>query len=332
MVLDPNRVKFPPEGFLEITGTEGGSQIADLATYTLDSYSNYMGYIENAIAYTAPASDDMDLIIGIDGRAETMRIRTVVENSATIWLQKTPFTRSAHISVRMATGNVPEGTIGSWNLTVRKPTLLDKIRNEIRMTQDEIRIADELALDDMISMGIAPVHRRLYGDDVLGEFQQIEPMSFNLGVLDADSTTDLGPGISVPNEWIYTLLGVYMGSSETWPFQAAGINDTFLVVQRDGDYEYIKLDMAGMQPGNMYRCYIPFTDRMRIHIESDTGSGTAEIYAGYVIGKRPATVIDHLKWGSNLPFGNIVKKNVVDALIEKYSAKGLQEKIIAGLI
>lgn len=328
--IDPNRVKYPPEGLVDI-------EIEDLtASPTVIAEYSTTGQLLMSITRMSMLEEtaNAQLLLGVDGRAESMRVDGVATNIDTALYQNMIARYSATLYARTTTGTANNVPIG-WSMLVRQPTIVDKIRMSMPLTADEREIADRLALEDMISLGLVPYPTPLLStDDVMTRFAHIEEMSYPLGTLGASTVTQIGPTINVPLEHVYVLLGVYLriATGGTWPWATSSPDDTFVVVNRDQDMEYMRLDAAGLASGRIVRMYVPFTQRLSVMIDTTSGSGSEAIYAGLIIGKRPATVIDHIRWGSNMPYGNAVERENINELIKRYEEKGLVDRIKAGII
>lgn len=328
---DPRKAKYWPECLLECIDqaavTTAGQTIA---TYQCDPYSMQF---ENMQVESTPS---LDMLLATDGIAENMKLRadaclpiSFAVNEDHWFLHKITATRTADVSLRMAPGAAAVANVWSrFNYTVRKPTIVDKLRLGLSLDSDESRIATALALEDSLSLELIKRSPSLLSDEVWKQFDEVKEYPFDLGALAAGSTTQIGARLDVPHEWVWVLLGVRV---ESLPFMGTA-SDSFFRVDRDNDPSYMNLDLSGMPQMKTCRCYVPFTDKLTCSIVSATGSGGRNVYASYFIGKRPATAVDHIKWGSNFPYHSDVYRVSVEALIEKYKSKGLLDRIKAGTL
>lgn len=328
---DPRKAKYWPECLLECVDqaavTAAGQNIA---TYQCDPY--FMVF-ENLQVEQIP---NMDMLLAVDGIAEDQKSRSdaclpisLAVNEDHWSLQKNHAVKTAEITLRMTPGAAGVANVWTrWNYTVRKPTIVDKLRFGLSLDGEESKIANDMALEDSLSLNLIQRSPSLISDEVWKQFDKISEYPFDLGALAAASNTTIGARVDVSHEWVFVLLGVRV---ESLPFIGTA-SDSFFVVDRDNDASYMKLDISGMPQMKTCRCYVPFTDKLACRIETATGSAGSNVYASYIIGKRPATIIDHIKWGSNYPYHSDVYRVSVESTIEKYRAKKLLDRIKAGTL
>jgi len=322
---DPKKTKFFPETVIEAIDaasiTTGGESVAK---YTCSPYHTI---IENI--HIDPIHD-MDVFLGIDGVAEKMQYRSNCVNPIGVsagedfWKkEKFVATKTIEFMYRMAAGAATHA-YGRWNITTKTPSIIDKLRANQRLTSEEQQIADNLDLEDNLAVGSLPQASSLIDRKTVWPlFSSIEPIYREVAAFGANTSNIIGYEINCPQNMVGVLLGVMV--DPTW---IGHFSDTYLTVDRDNDYDYMKLDCSAMpihmatSVGETVPCFVPFIDKLVVSLDSITGSGDAGVKCGFIIGMRPRTLLDHIKWGSNLPYRSNVEETESSQLIDKYT-KGL---------
>jgi hypothetical protein len=309
--LDPYKVRYPPESWIEILNeasvTTGGQIVAEYQC------SPHMLFIENPfVEFIA----NLDMVIGIDGSAEVEKLRADAQTINDVDWHRLVATNSASVMLRMSTGGPTANVYSGWNLTVRDPTVADKSMFGIDMDAADMAILKDpkRSLEANLAFNLIPRHPSLLFDDTFKMFDDIIEYSYDLGAVAANSNTFVGPELHCHPEEVWCLLGVRIHSTHF----LGVFSDSFVCIDRDNDSELMKLDASGMVDMFTYRCYMPFTNKMQMRIESITGSGGNNIYAGFIIGRRKATVIDHLRWKENFKYKNPIDEASAEKLLAQH--------------
>jgi hypothetical protein len=333
--FDPKKARLFPECAIEAVDQASVSTSGE--TVSRYSVSPYHVSIENM--HVDPTAD-MDVFLGVDGVAERMKYRSnacIPISGATIedYWKREKFTasKSLDISYRM-TAAAATHAWGRWNLTVRAPSIIEKLRIHQKLTAEEQQISDNLDLEDNLAVGSLPMQPSLLDPRfVYTQNLEIEPIYRSLTALAANSASIIGNPIPCPSDRVMFLLGISI--DDTF---AANYSDTFITVDRDDrDFDYLKLDASAMPNKLTVPCYIPFTEKLVVNLETTTGSGGNTVECGIVVGSRPRTLMDHLKWGNDLPYRSEVESTEAQQLIDKYTKNSsprdnLISRIKAGLI
>jgi hypothetical protein len=329
--VDPRKAKFFPECLIEAVDQDAVAAAGtNVARYVC---SPFHSVIENI---NIESTANMDVFLGIDGVAEKMMYRSnsvLPISAATIedyWIKdKFVATKSFDFMYRGAAAHV----WGRWNITTKTPTIIEKLRAKQKLTAEEQQIADNLDLLDHISVGYIPQSPSALDPRYqFTQFTEIERIYRSVAAMGANTASVIGYEINCPQDQVYVLLGVSVDATF-----AAVFSDSYMIVDRDNDYDYMKMDCSAMPANETVPCFVPFTDKLIVSLESITGSGGNTIECGFLVGKRPRTLIDHIKWGDNLPYRSEVEETEANELINKYT-KGLSpkenmlNKIKAGLL
>lgn len=333
--VNPSKAKLFPECLIEAVDQAavvvGGSSVAKYLV------SPYHVTLENL--HVDPIAN-MDVVLGVDGVAEKMRYRTdavLPVAAATIedYWKREKFTArtSLDLQYRMTVGAATHAW-GRWNLSIRAPSILDKLRMNQKLTSEEQQISDNLDLEDQLAVGVFQASPSLLDPwSVYRQALEIEPMYRSQVAMAANTTSVVAQEINCPSDQVCFLLGVMIDGTF-----AANFSDSFITVDRDDqDYDYMKLDCSAMPALQTVPCFVPFASKLVVNIDTITGSGGNTVECGFLIGRRPRTLLDHIKWGDNLPYRSEVESTEAQSLIDKYT-KGnsprdqLITKIKAGLL
>lgn len=325
--IDPRKVRYAPEvlpeAFNTATVATGGTTVAD--------YSRYEPYVLSINNMMVERGTSLETNVTADG---LMAARWHNEGTSAMasLLESSKVIAKRDLSILMkATGGVAENNIGMYyNLEIRDPSIADKVRLGMDLTAEEEALItpDKLDLRAQISAGLVQNHPDLLGDEVFQQFDEIIPVPRRMPAIAAGGEEDIGSIVNVPTGKVCVLLGIAVDAAAV---ALIGLSDTFVMVDRDADRNYIQLDAAVMPGGAgsvadyMMRMYVPATNKFRVFIKSTTGVG-AGLKARFVYGVRKMTYIDHLKW--NIPFKS-TELNDANTAIAKY---GLTEKVAAGVL
>ena len=334
----PSKVRYPPESLIEAQSTLSvGTGDTQIASYLVDPF--YATLEQLHVDPAGPA----DVMIGTDGYAEKMKIRNNAvfpgcndPINSSILAQKTIEIRARAITAALA------NFYTRYNLTVRRPYIIDKILMGLDLTAEEEDIAVNLLGDksnpidlyDRINIGVLPSlscfnYRDLLGDEILTTFQNhIYPVTRSITPLVNSDKTHGAPNVvgnflNPPYQReVWVLLGIWAD----WPVLPVP-DDSFITIDRDDDSDYMKLDVTALPRNKLVRCYVPFLDELRVYLESAAGSDGVGIGVGFLYGCRPMTIIDHELW--DIPYQSQVERNEAQKTIAQY---GLKNMLKAGLV
>jgi len=224
-----------------------------------------------------------------------------------------------------------------WNLTIRDPTIADKIGMGIELSANEEAIAKKYDLHDMHEMGTLPKHTNLLGGEVVNLFDEVVEIARRLPTVAAGAELIVGGIKNVPYDTVYVLLGIAFDTAALKTTAAIGFNDTFIKVDRDAMTEYMVLDAATM-PGfvstdgfhldSCLRMFMPALEKFSVRITTTTGFTAANnLRLRFIYGVRKLNVIDHIRW-NYVPYSNVDL-----ARLEELDAKhDITERVAAGVL
>jgi hypothetical protein len=294
-IIDPSKARLFPEMLIEALSQDSittGSE--KVASYVLR---------DKHVLLEDPqveSTSGLDLIISPDGGERTrIRSNAVISTDARR-ATKIRARQTLDVSMQMASGSA-SNIWTRYNLTVRKPLTVDKLRYDMSLDALEAQVADSLLLEDHLSIGTIPYHESLLNIDPSKKFDEIIPVEKSMTALSAASEAVIG-GAEItarPGELV-VLLGVMLDTS-IFATAVAPANDTYLVVERDGQPDYMKLDYTAMADGLYHKCYVPAVEKLRVTVESATGSGAAAYPAGFYYGTRKLGLADYVRWDLPVP-------------------------------
>lgn len=335
--VDPKKVQYAPESLVESQNVPtipvGGIRFA--------SYLDWPPYIVEARKLVVSPGTACETVVSADGFERKMTYHNeadAVQDTARTEPTKILAKNALELSMNTITPAGETNMQARWNLTIRSPTIADKIAMKIPLTPNQEAIAEKYGLREMHEMGTLPKHKNLLGDDVVNWFDEIVEIGRRLPTVDAGSELIVGGVKNVRFDKLFVLLGIAF-SKDALVDAGIGYDDTYIKIDRDAMTEYMVLDAATMPdlPGpaqgdtgmqHTVRMYMPALEKFAVRIDTTTGFTAADnLRLRYIYGIRPLTVIDHIRW--KYPFFS-----------EKDTARGaeldakhnLTERIAAGLI
>jgi len=288
-MFDPTKAKYYPEELPEAiainaaASTAGGTEIASYS-----SFSPYVMQLKKLWTWQTVGAASVTLRVDIDSG------HAVIESPLP--------SRSAlfHADLDLiAQDNMDLWSVGvtgaglnsyyTYTMRVTKPTIFEKIKHSITLTDDEKALADEFNIKSKHLAGIL-ASRGVNTE----QFKKIYEVARRVTVA-AGGNTRVGRIINVKKGEKAVILGIAVDSTAAIAL-AAGANDTFFTLNRDSsDTSYIRLDCASMPTLNYETpCYIPAIDKHEILIESVAG-GTIPVRYRY--GVANLTLMEKIRWG-----------------------------------
>ena len=311
-----------PECFTTGTVATGGTVVTN--------YTNFSPFYVTVNGIISDKGTNIVTQVSCDGAGEAMSIRA--EGDTQFGFGATPNTLTAKdrfAITQFARGGAAENNIGMrYNVMVYKPTVVDKIRMGAALDETEKALDTKYKIKDRIDAGLLPGRASLLTDDIFRSFYGntggVKTVAETLPVVAAAGEYQVGRTLYPPRNHVIILLGIGVDAEKIRA--EVGVNDTFVMVDRDNDSEYIKLDMAQMPNKNgtagttpyYMRMYIPAINEMRIRVESATGL-LANTDFFYVYGIRPITDLDRIMWYPETKFSadeqRIKDLNLLEAVV-----------------
>lgn len=181
-------------------------------------------------------------------------------------------------------------------IRVSKPSVIEKILLGIKLTDKDTPLNNKFELDDMLKSGYVPKWTPL----LIGRKQ----IARTITAL-ADANPQIGETITVPKNRYVVLDEIAVDGYE------AGVTDNFIVVDRDLDDDYVRLNCYAMPPfmyntvagtwtpdiplSHPMRFGIPALDKLSIHLEN--GGNVTDWRARYKYSIYVLTIPDKIRWG-----------------------------------
>lgn len=322
-VVDPSKIKYFPEMLPEALNEPSVSVAGQkVASYNM---SDRRCVIENIECMTPTAN--LDLVVSTDS-GEKCRIRSdSPANNDPRRYHKISARETMDFSAIMTAGGPTANVRFRWNMTFRRPLPIDKRREGAQLDTEEGPISELVNLDDNLSLGTIPYWQSLMHIDPAKLFDDVIPVDKELAAMAAASESVVGGSpinVPNPNSQLIVLLGVMIDRTAL----PATPSDTFLVIDRDIDSDYVRLDVTAITSNQYIPCYIPALKKLEVRVESATGSGGGVIPVGFSYGIRKLNVADYIRW--KLPYNSPIARSDAQALISKYNSTA--KKIQAGMI
>jgi len=288
-MFDPTKAKYYPEELPEAIAINAAASTAsgtEIASYS--SFSPYVMQLKKLWTWQTVGAASVTLRVDIDSG------HAVIESPLP--------SRSAlfHADLDLiAQDNMDLWSVGvtgaglnsyyTYTMRVTKPTIFEKIKHSITLTDDEKALADEFDIKRKHLAGIL-ASRGVNTE----QFKKIYEVARRVTVA-AGGNTRVGRIINVKKGEKAVILGIAVDSTAAIAL-AAGANNTFFTLNRDSsDTSYIRLDCASMPTLNYETpCYIPAIDKHEILIESVAG-GTIPVRYRY--GVANLTLMEKIRWG-----------------------------------
>jgi len=184
-------------------------------------------------------------------------------------------------------------------IRVSKPSVIEKVILGIKLTDKDTPLYNKFGLGDMLKSGFVPKWTSL----LVARKQIARTIT-----ADADANPQIGETITVPKNRYVVLDEIAVDGYED------GVTDNFIVVDRDLDDEYIKLNAFALPPfvynttpadwtpdialSHSMKIGIPALDKLSIYLEN--GSGVADWRVRYKYSTYVLTIPKKIKWGITL--------------------------------
>jgi len=336
--IDPKRSAYWPESLPECQNIPavpvGGVRFA--------SYTDWAPRVVEVRQLVTSPGTACETTVSVDGFKHGMSFHNEADAiHDTIYAEPTKVLAkdSLELAMNTITGGGETNLHARWNLTIRDPSIADKIVMGIPLSDTEEAIAQKYELHDMHEMGTLPKHKNLLGDDVVTLFDEVIEVARRLPTVAAGGELIVGGVKNVPMSAnkVFVLLGIAFDTAALKTNAGIGLDDTFIKIDRDAMTEYAVLDAATM-PGfvstdafhldDTIRMYMPALEKFSVRVTTTTGFTAANnLRLRYIYGVRSLTVIDYIKWGL-VPRTNAAIARATE-LDEKHD---IAERVVAGVL
>jgi len=343
---DPKRVQYPPESLAEsqMSGAAVGGTV-------LARYFNWQPFYCELEQLVSTQNANTTVIVSGDGYARKMHFHSrgsPAESVSGIHREPTKVIAMDSIEVQLSAETgvaVATTTLATrWNMTVRDPTIIDKIRLQkavgapINFTPNETALITKYDLENRVRLGLHPKNENLLGTEVLRQFDEIKEVSRRVPAIANGDELSIGGELNVPQGKVYTLLGISFDQAALATVAAGAVtaNELWIKVDRDAVRDHMVLDtfsMPEVTAGDMdqtVRMFMPATETIDVRLVNDSGAAIVaadDLNLRYIYGIRNMTIPDHIRW--NIPFWRESDEDIANALDQKYN---LSERISAGIL
>jgi hypothetical protein len=317
LMINPKAVKYPPESLIEAFSTISvGTGVTTLSNYLVDPWFTTLEKL------AVDPRGDADITLAADGYAEKAKIRNnaIMPNFGHGYPLKIFGSGRIAVLAQSRLGAALPNFYCRYNLTFRKPYAVDKLWYNADLTAEEVDIATNQLGYDLSAYTysglLTPKRKGLLSASIQDDFLEIVPVFRSLTPV-ANSTIALNAGNLIGQSispsylsQVGVLLGIIIDHENMF---TALPNDTYITVIRDDDQAYMQLDVTACPRNVMMPCYVPFTTKLEVYLESVTGSQGASLGIGFVYGIRDLTILDHMRW--NLGYSSLKEQADAESLI-----------------
>lgn len=294
MSVKPSLALYPPE---DIPGAAVVNLAADVP-YPVESIARFSkipgDYIVSLLSFSLAGTTGISFYVNTDN---TFRIIDS-QSYACYSLDKD---EEVYVSAKttLALSLLSDALVNNFPIRylirVSKPSVIEKVMLGIRLTDKDTPLYNKFALGDMLRSGFVPKRTQL-----LVARKQIARTITAL----AGANPQIGETITVPKNRYVVLDEIAVDGYE------AGVTDNFIVVDRDLDDEYVKLNCFAMPPfmyntvagtwtpdiplSHAMKIGIPALDKISVYLEN--GSGVTNWRARYKYSIYVLTIPDKLRW------------------------------------
>lgn len=282
--IDPVKARLYPELLPEamcITASESGAVIASYA-----GFSPYMVELVDITTSQVPGGDfRLDIDSGyaviespLESRPDRkpVKVDLLCEDSMDLWA--------------LCSADHELEQYYSYTMRCGMPTLFQKIKYNMDMTDAEIALAEQLDIDRKYEAGILQTETK---PKFRHEYEVAKQITVTAGL-----NTRVGRLLNVKKgeKLVITSLSVDRDAIDA-ACGGPGSTDTYLTINRDvRDLQYVHLDCLAMPSiHDSIECYIPAIDTMEVLIESTTG--VTDLPVRFTYGVAPITIIEKIRWG-----------------------------------
>jgi len=315
MAVKPSLALYPPEDI-------PGAAVVNLVTnvpYSVDAISRFSkvpgDYVVSLLSFSLAGTTGISFYVNTDGTFRIIDSQSYacynLDRDEDVYVSAKTTLALSLFSDAIA-NNIPI----RYLIRVSRPSVIEKILLGVRLSDKDTPLNNKFGLGDMLMSGYVP--KRI---PLLVVRKQIARTITAL----ADANPQIGETITVPKNRYVVLDELAVDGHE------AGVTDNFIVVDRDLNDEYVKLNCFAMPPfitdvlpniplSNPMKVGIPALDKISVHLEN--GSGVTDWRVRYKYSIYVLTIPDKIRWGIALtPSEETIAKN-----------KDLSDKTKAGLV
>ena len=314
MTIKPSLARYVPEDI-------PGASVVDLVDgtpYSVESIARFSKipgeYLVTLLSFSLLASANVTFYTDMDSTYRTIDSETYgcyhLDKDENVFISA----KSTMYLKLLSDANVSDYPI-RYLIRISKPSVLEKILYGVPLTNDDIPLNNMFNLRDRILRNDIPIHKPM-----LVSRKQIARKI----TADADDNPQIGETITVPKNRYVIIDEIAVDGYET------AVTDNFIVVDRDLDDEYVKLNCFAMPPfitgvlpdiplSHSVKMGIPAVDKISVYLEN--GSGVTDWRVRFKYSTYVLTIPEKIRWGIGLTSDE-------EAIAEK---DNLRLKVKAGL-
>jgi len=293
MTIRPSLARYVPEDI-------PGASVVDLVSgtpYSVESIARFSKipgeYLVTLLSFGFLASDNVTFYTDTDGAFRTIDSETYgcyhLDKDESVFI---PAKSTMYLKL-LSDANISDYPI-RYLIRVSKPSIIEKLLYGVPLTDKDTPLNNKFKLRDRILSGNIHITKPM-----LVSRKQI---ARNI-TADADGNPQIGETITVPKNRYIVLDEIAVDGYET------AVTDNFIVVNRDLDDEYIKLNCFAMPPfitgvlpniplSHSMKMSIPAVDKLSVYLENGSGVTNWRVrfkYSTYVL-----TIPEKIRWGIGL--------------------------------
>lgn len=290
MAIRPSLARYTPE---DIPGASVVNLVAN-TPYSVESilrFSKIPGeYIVTLISFSIAGRTDVSFYVNTDGTFRTIDSQTyachTLDKDEDVFLTA----KSTMDLNLLATAGVSDFPI-RYLIRVSKTSVIDKLLYGIQLSDADIPLNNMFNLGNRILSGDIPIYH-----PALVSRKQISRTITAAG----GNNPQVGETITVPKNRYIVLDEIAVDGYQT------AVTDNYIVVDRDLDEEYVKLNCYALPPfitgvlpdiplSNPLKLRIPALDKISIYLEN--GSGVTNFRVRFKYSTYVLTIPDKIRWG-----------------------------------
>jgi len=292
MAIKPSLAKYVPEDI-------PGASVVDLVDgtpYSVESIARFSKipgeYLVTLLSFSLLASTNVTFYTDTDSTFRTIDSETYgcyhLDKDEDVFVSA----KSTMYLKLLSDANVGDYPI-RYLIRVSKPSVLEKLLYGVPLSDDDIPLNNMFNLRNRILRNDLPVYKPM----LISRKQIARKITANAG-----DNPQIGETITVPKNRYVVLDEIAVDGYE------AAVTDNFIVVNRDLDDEYVKLNCFAMPPfitdvlpdislSPSVKMCIPAVDKISVYLEN---GGVADWRARFKYSTYVLTIPDKLRWGIGL--------------------------------
>jgi len=298
MTIRPSLARYAPEDI-------PGASVVDLVggtPYSIESITRFSKipgeYLVTLLSFSLLASTNVTFYTDVDGTFRTIDSETYgcyhLDKDEDVFVSA----KSTMYLKLLSDAGVSDYPI-RYLIRVSKPSIIEKLLYGVALTDKDTPLNNKFNLRDRILSNDLPVYKPM-----LVSRKQIARKI----TADSDDNPQVGETITVPKNRYIVLDEIAVDGYES------GVTDNFIVIDRDLDDEYVKLNCFAMPPfvynttpGDLtpdiplsysMKMGIPAVDKLSIYLEN--GSGVTDWRVRFKYSMYVLTIPEKIRWGITL--------------------------------